>query len=163
MSITQFHNLQEKLFKYRILKNSAMQSQLTRLKTDEEYYKKHTAILKLIYDNVLSYYGVDGNELDKNYVDMLFAKRIDRISSNENLKFLDKCEPVIKDRTEDKCAGEIISYQWLKMRSKNFWYSGPIKLTLDSFITALKILIRNYFAILKGTVSCNRKKYEWKI
>lgn len=162
MTKTEFHNLPQKLFKYRILSDGAMQSQLSRLQKDDEYYRKHTAILKLAYDNVLSYHEEEGLYLSSNYIDMLFAKRIDSVSIKEREKFLLSCMDVLTKKNKGSYVKQCIAYQWLKMSKREFFRAKSKTLVMVSINQIIKKISSTLSARFLNLISASHT-YAWRI
>lgn len=163
MKVTNFHNLSEKLVKYRILNNGAMQSQLKALKADNEYYIRHTSILKKSYDNVLSYYGYKGTDISNNYVDLIFAKRINSFSILEREIFLHQCEKILKENGASKYLSRCIAYQWLKMSKSKFWKTKDFSWFVRSLKEIFMASIKKIQARIQGIFFANREVYMWKL
>lgn len=163
MKVTKFHNLKEKLFKYRIQKNGAMQSQLQRLQEEEDYYRKHVSILKLAYDNVLSYYKKNGLDFSKDYVDLTFAKKLDRFSIQEREAFLSKYQIIIGEKCHSGYLSKCIHYQWIKMAKGQFWKTKKISWIVGCLQEMVISVINSVTAKVLGAIAINRKEYVWKL
>lgn len=163
MGKTKFHNLSEKLFKYRVLNDGAMQSQLSKLHEDSDYYRKHLQILKMAYNNVLDYYGVSGSDLSEVYEDMLFAKKIDDIPIIRREQFLHKCKELLTKRNDSRYVNACISYQWVKMTKSQFWRTKDLRLLFRSVMVIMAMCSRNISAMIFGILSCNRESNDWRV
>ena len=162
MHKTDFHNLPTKLFKYRILTDSAMQSQLQKLQQDDIYYKKHIAILKIAYDNVLYYFNKKGSKNDVNYVELTFSKRISDFSISKREKFLANYENIIRTKNNSKYVNKCISYQWLNMTKYEFWKTTHVDWLLGCVGEILKAFIEKSNSVIIGFIS-NKNISEWKL
>ena len=160
---THFHNLDEKLVKYRLISQSAMSSQLQRLKKDNDYYLKHTAILRMAYDNILSYYGTTGNELHQEYTDLLFAKKIKKYSIRDREIFLRQCQKLLAANCPEAYLRRCIAYQWIKMTGIRFWQTKNIQWFFD----ALKELVAHAALTAKIWLfrlsRIDRDEFSWRL
>ena len=162
MSETEFHNLKQRLFKYRILSDGAMQSQLQKLQQDDAYYKKHTDILKLAYDRVLEFYGIQGKTINYNYVDLTFSKRISQFSLTERETFLSAYEGVIRLKNNSKFVKRCISYQWIKMTKKQFWKTKRLEWLLGCIEEGTVAIFEKLSSVVVG-FSPSMRVFEWKL
>lgn len=138
MPCTKFYNFQERLFKYRVFKDSAMATQLQRIKTDDQYYEKHLSVMKKVYGNIGNYLGVDLLDLNKNYADLIFAKRLDDFSFNERKDFLQSYSRCIVAKIgKNDYSRKCFAYQWIKMTGKSFWKTTDVRMAISAIEVAI--------------------------
>lgn len=127
---TKFHNLHERLMKYRILENSAMHSQLNRIKNDDSFYADYKENMSRTYRNILSFYLPSRNSvINDETFDMLLAKRIERFTLSQKESFILFCKKILKDHYPDnKYINDCIGYQWIKMMGIKFLFHGVTSL-----------------------------------
>ncbi len=164
MSRYNFHNLSEKLFKYRILDNGMMQTQLNAVKNDDKYYQRHLSVMTKIYDHVMEYYGISGDSLHNNYQDLLFAKRINKYSYEERDQFLQSCKKIIETKCNNsEYIKKCIAYQWIKMTRKRFYKTDNKQMLYSS----VKTMMCEGYEIVKvrllGLLFYNRETFDWSI
>lgn len=161
---TSCYNIEQKLIKYRVFEESAMQKQLDKLQVDNEYYIKHTKVMKLIYDQNIKFFQLEDDLKGINYVDLLFTKKIDNYSLIEREDFLLKCYNLLKNNTKNtRYLKYCISYQWIKMSKKHFCSAKNKKLILWSMMVLIKSGCAKVIDICNGIVYNNKHIYDWHI
>lgn len=164
MKITEFHNLKQKLLKYRILDNSAMHSQLSRIQNDE-FYKKYKNVLSVAYDNVLNWFDIDGSSVfGDNYIDLFLAKRLSDFSIEERAIFLLKCKTVVQSKYHNNAyLDSALGYQWLKMAGKQMLNTTHFRLSYHGFLQGIIYISSGLHARIEGILAENKNVYNWKI
>lgn len=160
---TKMYNIQKELLKYRLLDGGANNSQLDRIKYDDEYYRKHLDVLKIAYHNIFDYFNINESELVDNYADMIFAKRIDQITIKEKKQFIVSYMEKIKqtNKQTDRLL-EYVSYNWIKLSKEEFWKITNIKIFVKSILLIICAGFNKLFT--KIIMSKDEKELynEWK-
>ena len=161
---TKFHNIKEKLIKYRILKDSAMHSQLNKLKNNKEYYIRHLSVLKNIYKNILDYFFIDPTQLGDNYAELILAKNLDKYTFKQKERFIENYSTQIyKTNLSHKRTWYFIAYNWIKLSKQKFLLSKNIKLVIHSLIVIFDFGYLKLKSICEGIVINNNSLYNWKL
>ena len=161
---TKFHNIKDKLIKYRIIKESAMHSQLNKLKNNEKYYIRHLSVLKNIYTNILDFFSIDPTQLGDNYAELILAKNLDKYTFKQRELFIKNYSTQIyKTNLLHKRTWYFIAYNWIKMTKYKFILSKNIKLKINCLKVLFGCIYLNLKSIFEGILLNNIRLYDWKI
>lgn len=161
---TKFHNIKEKLIKYRIIKESAMHFQLSKLKKDEEYYIRHLSILRNIYQNILSYLFIDASKLGNDFAELILAKKLDNYTFNQKELFIENYSTQIyKTNLSHERTWYFIAYNWIKMTKFKFILCKNIKLKINCLKVIFDFIYLKLKSIIEGLLFNNIKLFDWKI
>lgn len=118
--------------------------------------------MKLAYDRVLEFYGVQGKKINNNYVDLIFSKRISQFSLSEREEFLSAYEDIIRLKNKSKYVKHCISYQWIKMAKKKFWKTRRREWLFGSLREGIVAIFNKLSSVAVG-FNPSMKVFEWKL
>lgn len=159
---TKFYNLSQNLLKYRVYDNSTNETQLEKIKTDEEYYKRHLIVMKKIYENVYKSFGIPYSKYKEYNPELVFAKRIDAYTLKERYNFLISYSQNMR-WVDSKINYGYVGYQWLKMAGREFWKTSDIYLLYSSLLQIFLFGYRKMKGIVYGKLEGNKNVIDWKL
>lgn len=161
MNLTNFHNLKERLVKYRVLNSSAYHSQLNRICNDLDYYYKYRNVMFDIFYNTWSFYNKNSIAYINNYLDIMYPRN-NPVSLKDREFFLLQCKKIILEKfPNNKYINRCIGFKWLIWSKKTFWKTHNMSLLLNSIISGFYYFEKKYLALLYGFLWVNNKIYKW--